>query len=102
MKNNYNTCDIWVRFLAIDNYYKKNNDGFQIYNEVQHYRVNYKKIIPREQYDNEVASQNLFLFSCVCVLAIFQVHEFDVLFLHQISHHKFLAQVLVLVHALEF
>ena len=34
MKDNYNACDIWVRFLAIDNYYKKNNDGFQIYNEV--------------------------------------------------------------------
>lgn len=59
MKNNYNACDIWVRFLAIDNYYKKNNDGFQIYNEVQHYRVNYKKVIPREQYDNEVAFRNL-------------------------------------------
>ena len=47
-------------------------------------------------------SQNLFLSFCVCVLAVFQVHEFDVLFLHQISHHQYLVQFFALVHALEF
>lgn len=30
---------------------------------------------------NSSTSQNLFLFFCVCGLAIFQVHEFGVLFL---------------------
>ena len=59
MKDNLNCCDIWVRFLAIDNYYKKNTNGFEIYNEVQHYRVNQKKIIPRNQYDNEETFRKL-------------------------------------------
>lgn len=53
MKDNLNCCDIWVRFLAIDNYYGINEDGFKVYNDVQHYRVSTKKIIPRHQYDNE-------------------------------------------------
>lgn len=59
MKNNFNCCDICVRFLAIDNYYGKNTNGFEIYNEVQHYRVSTKKVIPRHQYDNEEAFRKL-------------------------------------------
>lgn len=59
MKDNLNSVDIWVRFLAIDNYYGKNTDGFDIYNEIQHYRVSQKKIIPRHQYDNEENFRNL-------------------------------------------
>jgi len=59
MKDNMNCCDIWVRFLAIDNYYGLNDNGFKIYNDVQHYRVSSKSIIPRHQYDNEAAFRAL-------------------------------------------
>lgn len=59
MKDNMNCCDIWVRFLAIDNYFGLNSDGFGIYNDVQHYRVSSKSIIPRHQYDNEEAFKAL-------------------------------------------
>lgn len=52
MKANMNSCDILVRFLALDNYFGKNDFGFNFYNEVQHKRVSQKKIIPRKQYNN--------------------------------------------------
>lgn len=68
MKDNLNSCDIWTRFLAIDNYYGKNNDGFDIYNEIQHYRVNQIREIPREQYDNEETFRKL--------IASFEKHGF--------------------------
>lgn len=35
MKQNINRADILVRMLAIDNYYQKNDFGFQLYDTMQ-------------------------------------------------------------------
>jgi len=52
MKDNYNSMDLLIRTLAIDNYFNKNSYGFNLYNKVQHARVNQIKAIPRKQYNN--------------------------------------------------
>lgn len=49
--NTYNAMDIIVKYLAIENYYGKNNFGFKLYNKMQEKRVNenweqrYKELI---------------------------------------------------------
>lgn len=52
MKDNLNDCEIPIRFLALDNYFGKNDFGFAIYDEIQKYRVGNNSDIPIEQYDN--------------------------------------------------
>ncbi len=39
MGNNYNASDVIIKFLAIENYFKKNEFGFDLYNKMQKIRV---------------------------------------------------------------
>lgn len=59
MKDNMNDCEILIRFLALDEYFAKNNYGFKIYDEIQKYRVNLIREIPSAQYDNVHTFKNL-------------------------------------------
>lgn len=47
MKNNFFNAHIMVRMIAIDCYYKKNNYGWNWYNEMQIKRVNDNPLIPK-------------------------------------------------------
>jgi len=47
MKNNFFNAHIMIRILAIDCYYKKNDYGWNWYNEMQIRRVNDNPLIPK-------------------------------------------------------
>lgn len=47
MKNNFFNAHIMVRMIAIDCYYKKNDYGWNWYNEMQMKRVNDNPLIPK-------------------------------------------------------
>ncbi len=53
MGENMNIADIMIRILAIENYYGKNNYGFQLYNKMQKIRVNSNPMIPQYRADNQ-------------------------------------------------
>lgn len=55
MKNNLNRADILVRMLAIDNFYKKNANGFKLYNIMQQARCAQNNKIPQCQANNQEA-----------------------------------------------
>lgn len=51
MQHNINRADILVRMLAIDNFYNKNNFGFNLYTTMQHARSRSNKLMPKHQID---------------------------------------------------
>lgn len=51
MKQNINRADILVRMLAIDNYYQKNDFGFQLYNTMQRLRCKLNPNAPADHAD---------------------------------------------------
>lgn len=51
MHNNINRADILVRMLAIDNFYNKNDFGFDLYTEMQHTRSRTNPFMPKHQID---------------------------------------------------
>lgn len=53
MGTNMNVADIMIRILAIENYYGKNNFGFELYNEMQKIRVNNNSEIPPYRANNQ-------------------------------------------------
>ncbi|MDD4082618.1 MAG: hypothetical protein PHD05_04490 [Sphaerochaetaceae bacterium] len=58
MHNNMNASDVIIRYLAIENYYGKNNNGFELYNNMMDARVkNREKLKGRN--DNGVRFKEL-------------------------------------------
>lgn len=53
MGENLNISDIMIRILAIENYYGKNNFGFELYNKMQKIRVTGNPTIPQYRADNQ-------------------------------------------------
>ena len=53
MKQNMNASDIMIRLLAIDNFYEKNDYGFELYNKMQKTRVSKIKEIPHRMKEYE-------------------------------------------------
>lgn len=51
MRDNINRADILVRMLAIDNFYNKNDFGFNLYTEMQHTRARTNPFMPKHQID---------------------------------------------------
>ncbi len=51
MGKNMNISDVIIRYLAIENYYNKNDDGFNLYSKMQKIRVNSNKRIPKYRDD---------------------------------------------------
>lgn len=51
MSDNVNRADILVRMLAIDNFYNKNDFGFNLYIEMQHTRSRTNPFMPKHQID---------------------------------------------------
>lgn len=51
MHDNINRADILVRMLAIDDFYNKNDFGFNLYTEMQHARSRTNQFIPKHQID---------------------------------------------------
>lgn len=47
MRENINSADIMIRILAIENYYQKNDYGFELYRRMQTKRVKQIREIPR-------------------------------------------------------
>lgn len=59
MHDNLNISDVIIRILAIENFYKKNNFGFEIYNLMQKTRVKFNPNIPKYRADNQDQFINL-------------------------------------------
>lgn len=53
MKDNFNISDVIVRILAIENFYGKNDFGFQWYNLMQRTRVAHNPKIPKDRANNQ-------------------------------------------------
>lgn len=59
MGENMNISDVIIRYLAIENYYGKNNNGFELYNEMQKTRVKTNKKVPKYRDDNGIRFKKL-------------------------------------------
>lgn len=53
LSDNFNNAHFMIRYLAIDNYYKKNEFGWTYYNEMQRERVANNNMVPKEMADNQ-------------------------------------------------
>lgn len=52
MQENMNVADVVVRYMAIENYFNKNDIGWKMYNNMQHIRVSNNSKIPKYRDDN--------------------------------------------------
>lgn len=52
MRNNMNISDVIIRYIAIENYYGKENNGFEHYSVMQSTRVRNNPMIPSYRDDN--------------------------------------------------